>query len=322
MVKDTNSNKIVAAKQGSTSFVTDNIAPKMNSFDMNLTTGILLMYFSETVDASSVVVRKFSLTSKVASYAFTNCTVTAVDSPNNSSHSTIVSMAISRTDLNEIKRATNLCTVQANCILDVKSGAVLDMFKNALVPVQVPVDVIVGDEIKPSLKSFALDMNTGVLSLSFDETVNSDSLVVAKVTVYSAANATVALNLTKASTVTKQDNHTMFITLSGPDLDTLKHMQIVTENTFAVQVAVDDDAVRDMSNNPVAATNNIKATKVTEDSTSPTLKRFTLDMDTGLLKLEFSEIMNITSLKRQLFKLLGRDVTGSKREHLQLLEDN
>ena len=72
-------------------------------------------------------------------------------------------------------------------------------------------------------------------------------------------------------------------------------------------LVVDEGAVNDMNGNPVVASNDVAVQLLVPDAKNPKIKSFNLDLDTGLLTLQFNEIMNISSLKRQLFTLLGRE---------------
>jgi hypothetical protein len=321
MVKDTAApaNAVIGSVRKASAFTSDSVAPQLKSFDLNLTTGIAVFYFSETVNASSLSVSKFTLTGASAQHTFVACDVTTLDAPTSFPHSDTLQFSISRTDLDEIKRSPGLCTSNADCALSVQPSAVLDMNDNGVKSAQLPVSVFSGDDKVPSIVSFSIDMNTGVLSLSFDETVNAATLDVEKISLFAAANQTLRLRITKSSTVKQQNNATLHVTLSGTDLDDLKSLRIVSANSGDVQVLIDSAAVLDMSNNPVAATNKVGALTILEDKTAPTLESWTIDLDTGLLKGKFSEIMDIASLKRELFRLLGNK---NSSDYLQLLEDN
>jgi len=319
MVKDTAANQVTGSVQKAAAFAGDSVAPELQSFDLNLTSGIAIFYFSETVNASSLSVPKFTLTGKSTHHTFTACDVATLGAPTTFPHSETLELTISRADLDEIKRSPGLCTSTSDCVLSVQSSAVVDMNRNGVKATQVPVGVFSGDDKSPSILSFGLDMNTGVLSLSFDETVNADTLNVSRISLFAAANQTLRLRLTESSAGAKKNNATLHITLSGTDLDKLKALQIVSANSADVQILVDAAAALDMSNNPVAATNKVVASTILEDKTAPTLESWTIDVDTGLLKAKFSEIMNITSLKRELFRLLGKK---NSSEALQLLGDN
>ena len=84
-----------------------------------------------------------------------------------------------------------------------------------------------------------------------------------------------------------------------------------TGNTF---IAITTGGVRDFANNPlveVLPNAGLPSTTVTADTLNPNLIRFDLDIDSGLLTLEFDNVMNVDTL--DLVEVLPSAINEIKR---------
>ena len=82
-------------------------------------------------------------------------------------------------DLNELKRNTNLSTGFDNTYLAIDDASAFDLAGNPLVGINNTQAVMPmmfhPDNSTPFLQSFNLDMNSQILYLTFDETVNAEN---------------------------------------------------------------------------------------------------------------------------------------------------
>lgn len=90
----------------------------------------------------------------------------------------VLSLTINTADLNNIKLNSNFATNINNIYLSATSLAILDTSSNPLLAVttRIPPDVYTADTGGPMLDRFSLDMNTGTLTLTFDEIVVPSTL--------------------------------------------------------------------------------------------------------------------------------------------------
>jgi len=291
-------------------FTRDSIEPEIAQFSLDLTSGLMLLSFTETVNASSVNVAKLTLHSSAAllpatSYPIVAGTVSSTDSDN-------ITIALSVADQNEIKRLAGLCTGLSNCFLSATAATVNDMSANPLVAVPIATALLVKDFNEdaqhPTLSSFALNLNTGKVTLVFDETVLSSSLNVTKITL-SDPTGSDALTIASNGNTTSPNGTNVTINLSDSDLDILKLKSNIWSSGNTT-LTLGAGSIVDVSENANRGTVSFTS-DITLDTTAPELQLFDLDMNTGILKLAFSEVMNITSLKRELFQLLGAAAENS-----------
>merc|ERR1712098_676749 len=126
------------------------------------------------------------------------------------------------------------------------------------------------------------------------------SLVCGELTVQDAeARDSGAVRLSTSSLAQSDDNATVLVALSVEDMNALKQTRGLATSANDTFLVMTEAAIRDTNNNTVQAIVDGQAlpvTRYTRDSTPPRLLEFDLDMNTGLLTLSFSEIMNIDSL--------------------------
>ena len=93
--------------------------------------------------------------------------MTSTDAP-------VITVALTRSDLNEVKKYENFVTSDTNTFLSHYNASFSDTFNNAAVGIEseaaLDTDSFNGDSVEPQLESFDLDMNSGTLDLYFSET--------------------------------------------------------------------------------------------------------------------------------------------------------
>ena len=99
-------------------------------------------------------------------------------------NSPVVTVTLSTADFNGLKAVLGLATMQSTTYLVAQTGSAADMNSNPFVTVTTGLQAAgcTGDSLAPSLAGFALNMNTGVLTLTFDETVDPNTLTVSQLT--------------------------------------------------------------------------------------------------------------------------------------------
>jgi hypothetical protein len=246
------------------------------------------------------------------SYVLTNASVSKADSGN-------FTLTLGATDLNEVKRLPGLCTTQNNCFLTTAPNSARDMNSNILARgFTLDPFKFVEDTIQPSLESFTFDLNSGKLILTYDETVSSSSFDVTAISFADSTKETEFI-LTTGCSVVSSNGLTVNIDIGDGDLDSIKLKERLWSSGY-IYISISGAAATDMNSNPSAAVPHVPSSRLFYDTTPPKLEHFDLDMDTGLLTLSFSEVMNITSLKRELFQLLSAS-SSDENNALQLLSE-
>ena len=139
----------------------------------------MTLTFSETVDALTTDATQLTLqsnstvNSSAVALSLTNAIIaSSISSP-------VIRILLSRSDLNTIKRHTDFGTEVNNSFLSFSARFVSDMSGNSVVPIPNSAAQVVRrftpDTTDPELESFSLNLASGVLSLTFSETVNVSS---------------------------------------------------------------------------------------------------------------------------------------------------
>eukprot|EP00035_Acanthoeca_spectabilis_P018800 m.403424 g.403424 ORF g.403424 m.403424 type:complete len:6121 (+) comp16790_c1_seq2:183-18545(+) len=281
-------------------------SPRLNSYNVDMTTGTILLTFSEAVDASTLQVSSFSFandrTNPTEVFAFGAGQTSSTDGK-------ILSFVLSQLDANGIRARTTLGTLRSNTVLGFSSSAVRDMYGNAVLPVVVGVNatlatVFTSDTLAPLLEQFSIDMNAGVITLVYDQVVNFTSVQPDQFSLYDASTTAAAVNYTLARGSFAQINSTAFqIILSLEDLNEIKRLPLCSASTGVAQcfIGFGPGSVFDLEGLPVLPLANgqtLPATQYVVDITPPTLVTtgFTeLNLTSGLLTMSFSETVNISS---------------------------
>jgi hypothetical protein len=283
--------------------------PSLEDYDLSLNQGTLSLTFSETVRANSLIVtdialqsqRSFSEDNGTFAYNLTGGTVLSGDG-------TIISVSLSQFDLNEIKHNNMLATgagnVSSNTFLTLQATGLSDSNGNAVEGISPSnareVSRYFSDLTAPELTNFNFDLNTGIITLIFDEAVNGSTLDPEGLTLYSI-NATNVTSYTLTNgTVIRVEQTYVDVQLSEYDLDNIKALADLATSTADSFLAITEGAIEDNDNNPVVeiqAEAAIAITNLTRDITRPELIGFDFDLDSGNLTLTFSETVLASSLQ-------------------------
>ena len=300
-----------------TEFTRDNRSPVLQSFDLDLDSDILTLYFSETVDFNSFEITGLTLLNLVTNTSRSLTSVTVLTQQ----YTPVLHVKLHSQDLDYIKIQTDLATNINNTFISADPITVLDMNRKDLIqiPVYSPLQVtnFISDFVRPNLTSFSLDLNTAKLTLTFSESVNVSSLSVSHISLqnseFAAARDTVTLtydNSSNLSSFSDSPNQPyLTIQLGSVDLNLIKLLTQLATHRNNTYLRISQFSITDMNANRVNEIQNgfaILATNFTQDKTNPELTTFSLDMDTGVLHLTFSETVNTSSLRVDAITLLNQ----------------
>jgi len=161
--------------------------PCLESFTLDLSSDVLTLYFSETVNRESLDITQIIIQNSTSiTTSFYQLTSGRVPAGNNR----IITITLDRTDANEIKRLTTLATNSASTYISFTSSLVSDLNNNLVEPISNSsawqVAMYVPDTTNPTLVSFDFLLaaeNTPpiLLILHFSETVQASTLNVRNV---------------------------------------------------------------------------------------------------------------------------------------------
>ena len=274
---------------------TDSTPPQVTSFTFDLDSGIFSLIVSEPVAASSVRPSAMALTSELGGMeegegameggvGFEGAYILSFANFN-----TELNVSIPTVALNRIKVDANLCTVDSNCLLQINSAALNDTSNNLLLPPPSPLvpRLFTRDTSRPSLLSFSLDLDAGLIAFTFSEPVAAPLVDPFGISLLngesedggggSGEGVTMPLSVTLngASVVATANQSTELILLLLSN--TFDFIKTIAASGYAITGAVEDFAVTDTNSNlviPVPPSSSFLPSFLTHDTTSPTLLEF------------------------------------------------
>jgi hypothetical protein len=282
-------------------FTNDTTGPVVESFDLNMSKGELTVSFSETIDISTVDIKSFALQNSAANSTI-EYPLTALAGKARYQLA-VATLMLDKVDMDQLKYLQGLADDGKSTFLRCNATGIRDMNNNQLQIIPASrgqrVKVFTRDTVPPVLVDVYVDMDTGVLSFSFSETVRADKMNVVKtITLLESANHANKFVVTNG-TVTSDNGLLINVRMTKEDMDNIKTQQGLATNLGDTHVAITDQLIADMNGNRVVRVpeaNARKAATYTKDKTRPSLNSFDLDMDTQVLTLSFSESMNASSL--------------------------
>jgi len=297
-------------------FVADESAPTLDSFELSMASGVVVLSFSETVKASTVNVgQDFVISSGAANSAnfesYNLGTGVTGHTYTTSSDGPTITLQLAVEDLNAIKALSNLATDAGNCHLSIGSAsldaALTDMDGNVLTTVDThPVGDSVSskftpDNVKPSLVDWKLSMDgAGTIDLQFDETMNpaiDTSMIILQ---WKTDDDTHKRRLV-GGTASIGRSTTVSIELDVLDMNAIKKNTNLAYDFSSVFLQIEGGAIRDMNSKPVNAVpaddaRPLLANDFTPDTTPPNMVGFTFNMNDFTLILTFDETILASSV--------------------------
>ena len=256
----------------------------------------LILYFDETVLSSTLVVSKLILQDALVaslSYRLTN----RVDLIQLSLSS--IQLNISDSDIAGIRSQSPLAQSMAQTFLTIEANCIQDTILLLNLGTTISVTGYSADLVNPKLfiSPGTLDLNTGILTLTFDDTLDVESVNIQFATFYNTSNS-VGDNHTlfNASITTSSDTMAVSVTIENDNLNSIKTLPHIFDAT-TVYISLQSDYVRDVANNPSLPTNasSLPLLTILPDTTNPELVSFALDLMDGILSFTFSETIDTTA---------------------------
>jgi hypothetical protein len=289
-----------------TSFTDDTKAPNVTRFSVDMSLGTITLNFDEPMNASSLEVTGLrfqavpSFTAGDAEYRLTDGTFATVNGLS-------VTVNMTTTDLNAIKAIAGLVVDNTTTYLTVDAGAVTDMAGNGVNAIAssdaLAVAQFVADSVRPSLVSFSIDMDTGVLELTFTETMDTVAGVnTSAIYMQSSSDETtgdVRVALATSTVASSTNSHVVTLNISATDLNEMKRLEIASAANVAYltmdAVAIADTFGRRVNARVDGVSAVLAATHV-PDTTDPSIVAYGLNMDLGVLTLTFSETIRVSTI--------------------------
>lgn len=289
-------------------YTPDTTPPDLVGFSLDLTRETITLSFNETVDAALIDFDQITITDGSNS-SDSNLFYTLTDGmviPNDADLPEI-SFKLMTEDLNEVKKRESLATRSANTYLSITEYSVTDVFGNRVVPDLVGPGLFTQDTISPRFVGFQLDMDSGMFTLSFSETVNSTSLNTASLTL-SNGNSTLppeSYTLVLPYIDVTSPSDVFNFTMNNDDVNEIKLLTMLAISEGTTYLTIDAGGILDQNDNPLTLVDTllVDVDGHIPDDTPPVLLNFTIDMNSGILTLNFDEPIESTSVDPPLFAL-------------------
>jgi hypothetical protein len=312
VVRDMNGNSLVDGVLGPNIFHPDTVSPTLRGFDLDLNASRLVLRFSETVRASSIALGGL-LMSGGASGVRVRLGGEGSRLESDDEYDSDVVVALGRQDLNNMKRTSGLATSAATSRLHF-DAFVSDVFGNRIAAVglnaSLAAEAYTADATSPVLLQWGVDLNSGWISMEFDEVVLPQSFVVARLQLAGLGNASRGLSLFSVQPLGNNASENFTLQLSPQDLHRIKLAPFFTArgNSFLV---VSAGMITDRAGNLARATVQLASVFV-GDSTQPRLVAVGADLNASRLEMLFDEPIRANSVRLEQLRLLGSpEVVGA-----------
>ena len=244
----------LSAAQPVRTFTADTTAPVLQQFTLDMTTGMVYLSFTETMQGGDVLVASMAIQSDgtAAPAASVQLAGTFVDVD-----ALTVQFVLDTATLNALKKAENLATATSDTFIKLALGSAKDMAGVAVLHTARPADAFTADATAPRVVSFTIDLTTNseTLEITFDETVDKSSLLVAELSLQSeavfVAGQTEVLPLSTA-TSSSADGTVIVLALKKVEVDELKRLDICMAAASCF-LSLSEGAIVDMNGQPIAA---------------------------------------------------------------------
>ena len=280
-------------------YIEDTTSPEIVSFELQgISEVVLAVSFSETVLVNSVMLDGFTLLDSPNSnnsYTLTGGALLTV-----SAYATEIRIELTDEDVAAIKDRYPLASTIQFTYLSVNAGVVTDANGNPCLAIPPEVALLVTnitvDLDPPRVSEFSLDLNTGTLSVTFNEAVNITTIDLSLALLQnSLTNPSAVQSLSNSEAITGDVSDVVNIELSSSDLDGVKIGDLATDLADSY-LAIQQGLIADTLGN-LARTQELQASLYIPDVTQPELVLFDFDLNDGILTMSFNEPLNASSFQ-------------------------
>lgn len=246
-------------------FITDTTPPHLLFWTLDMNSGVMELYFSETVDVTMFQYNLFTLQAGLlqpddSMYSLNS----SVSLSGPAAH---VIIQLSGDDLNGIKRIPELGSSVNFTFLSVGASAVVDMNGNRMAPISsseaLAVAFLIPDFTPPELVSFSLDIGSGVLTLTFSETVDAASFNFSGITLINGQVSTASYRLTGGSWSTFPST-VIQVQLTQQDLSAINVMDNLATSVDNTFITATSGSIFDVAYNPLVPISIANSLQVSE----------------------------------------------------------
>ena len=317
-----------AAPRQADTFSPDTTDPRLVAFTLNLNDGTAIFEFSETINVTSIDPALFVLQSAADAPGTAGSSSVALAGSTVTEHSSVVKAVFKFAFpvFEKLRVDDDLITDRSNTFVSVGLGGAKDMVGRALeaIPTTAALQAtaVTADGSSPVLRSWTLNMSSQVAVFQFSEAILGRTFTPALVRLQPSPAVGSAGSVSLDGTVVDVNSSQVTVKFTQQSADLLKaNRAFATAATAAATYAVltSTDVGTDMAGNAItASTVGLAAASVFDDDVTPTLKRFGLNVTSGVLTLVFSEIVQTATLNTDFISLQSDSQRVSSTKYLDL----
>ena len=299
-------------------FLNDTSRPSLQSYDLDLSTGILELHFSEPIDVSSLDMTKVSIMSRSDSSRGGNYTLTSTTALDGDGKD--IRVQVSDEDIHNMKNIDGLIRSGDSTYLIINATAATDLQGNQLLTIKdgsgKAVDSYVGDTSAPTVDSITLNMEENYLLFNMSELIRTSSVDVTQIQIaemYSGSSQDYSLTTSSQVDVNTTFTTQILVRLSSSDANTIKYRNPMGLRANTSYLSFTSTFVQDSFGNNVqeVPTSSPVITDVfIADTSPPVLQAFTLDMDAGTIALTFDESVKSDNMDLTQLTLQSRAISA------------
>ena len=224
--------------------------PVVDSWELDMDTGRIIISFAETVDITTSLPDSLVLSSSINGLISHQLSSMAELSPRDAA--VVLTVQMTPGDINTIKENNLLGTSRNNSYLSVQSGAFSDMFSNNIEEQVIQASEFEPDTTSPSLTIFSFNAYAGVLSLTFDEVVNTSTFNASGLTLVNQPSQYLVRYSIRSGTTSDQNGLEVRVSLSNADrneLTALTNLATSPDNTYILASMI---TIQDMNGNQLS----------------------------------------------------------------------
>ena len=263
---------------------------------------MILLTFSETIDASTLNISMITIQSSINLLTDSQFKqfYSLMDSTYLVENSNFIVIILSFSDSNNIKSLSKLAIDEDSTFLSAASILVRDMSgvisKEIFNYSALQVSSFVRDITRPVISQAIFNLTSETVTIYMSETVRANSVNLTQFNLHSSAGRSFSLTGGIVSTI---DAPIFTFILRTQDLNVIKQDINFATNITNVFLSFSEYFLLDMSDNPIVPINGSNPMTFSEfisDNIPPTLDSFIIDLDSGTISLMFSETVKAITL--------------------------
>ena len=289
-------------------YTPDEVPPMLVSFNLDLSNDRLTITFDEPVQTSTVMLSLLKLQNNASDTAYSR-QLSGGSVMETANASRVITIALAMSDIRALKLNSDLASNVNNTYLVIANNSFTDNAGNMIIEITSSVSDFIDDTVRAELLSFGINMETGVLNLTFSDIVDASTLDASGITIQNdqIADQDFRVTLSPMSTTNSSDGYLITVQIDPLDLLRIKSVDGLATSGNVTFITIQAFTIDDSSGKDVLAITNGKALQVSNfiaDTVPPMLESFLLDLNFGKLNITFTDTVDETQLNISLFTLL------------------